>query len=199
MDLMKGRMLDYSSTIRPFPGEAVSGDTVIARRLEDGMLFAIIDVLGHGPDAHKLTLVIESYLARFGSSDVETVIKNLHQHLQGSRGAAVGLCAINTEGNIATYVGIGNTGIRRFGQSETRLVSQDGVVGQKIRSPLLQKMELHSGDVVLLYTDGISDRFTLQDYPSVLRHTAGNVASNIVQRYGKNHDDAACIAIRCQA
>jgi serine/threonine protein phosphatase PrpC len=53
--------------------------------------------------------------------------------------------------------------------------------------------------MVVLYTDGVSDRFTAQDYPGVLRHPPSEVANNIVQRFGKSHDDAACIAVRYHA
>ena len=53
-----------------------------------------------------------------------------------------------------------------------------------------------AGDTFVLYTDGVSDRFTSQDYPGVLHHAPETVARNIVQRFGKDHDDAACIAVR---
>jgi serine/threonine protein phosphatase PrpC len=53
--------------------------------------------------------------------------------------------------------------------------------------------------MVVLYTDGVSDRFTSDDYPGVLHHAPQEVASNIVQRFGKDYDDAACIAVRYSA
>jgi hypothetical protein len=53
--------------------------------------------------------------------------------------------------------------------------------------------------VIILYTDGVSDRFTLDDYPGVVRHAPKEVASNIIQRFGKDHDDAACLAVRYSA
>lgn len=199
MDLKVGEVLDYSSTIRPFPGEAVSGDVVVVRSLEDGIFVAIVDVLGHGPEANKLTHVIDAYLSRYGSSDVAGVMQNLHRHLKGTRGAAVGLCAINTISGQAVYVGIGNTSIRHFGERETRLVSQDGVVGQNMRTPLLQTLQFEAGDVLVLHTDGVSERFSTANYPGVLRHTAKDVANNIVQRFGKDHDDATCFALRYRA
>jgi serine/threonine protein phosphatase PrpC len=65
-----------------------------------------------------------------------------------------------------------------------------------MRSLLPQALQLEPGDLVVLYTDGVSDRFTAEDYPSVLHHSAEEVARNIVQRFGKGHDDAACIAVR---
>jgi serine phosphatase RsbU (regulator of sigma subunit) len=188
--------LQHSSRIRPCPGHHVSGDAVVTRELEDGLFVAIVDVLGHGPEAHELTRVIDAYLTRYGSADVAGLMRRMHDYLKGTRGAAVGFCAIDAGKGRLEYVGVGNTAIRRFGRTETRLVSQDGVLGHNMRSLMPQALQLEPGDLVVLYTDGVSDRFTSDDYPSVLHHSPQEVASNIVQRFGKDHDDAACIAVR---
>jgi serine phosphatase RsbU (regulator of sigma subunit) len=55
---------DYSSLIRPCAGEQLSGDMVVIQTLERGLFVAVVDVLGHGPKAHELTLVIQAYLGR---------------------------------------------------------------------------------------------------------------------------------------
>jgi negative regulator of sigma-B (phosphoserine phosphatase) len=196
VDLNVDERLEQSSLIRPCLGELLSGDAVVIRPLEEGLFVAIVDVLGHGPEAHELTHVIDAYLTRYGSSDVSGVMTRLHQHLKGTRGAAVGLCTIDTDTGRTDYVGVGNTAIRRFGKTETRLVSQDGVLGQNMRTPRPQALQLEPGDLIVLYTDGVSDRFTSDDYPGVLRHAPKEVVSNIVQRFGKDHDDAACVAVR---
>jgi negative regulator of sigma-B (phosphoserine phosphatase) len=199
MDMNVAELLQHSSLVRPCQGEWQSGDTVVIQPLEHGLFVAIIDVLGHGPEAHELTHVIEAYLARYGTSDVSGLMTRLHQHLKGTRGAVAGLCAIDAATGRINYAGIGNTVLRRFGKAETRLVSQDGVLGQNMRTPLPQTLQLDPGDLIVLYTDGVSDRFTSDDYPGVLHHTPKEVASNIVQRFGKDHDDAACIAVRYSA
>ena len=192
-------LLGYSSLVRPCRGESLSGDSVVIQPLEQDLFVAIVDVLGHGPEAHELAQVINVYLARYGTSDVTGLMTRLHQYLKGTRGAAAGLCAIDAAKGRINYVGIGNTAVRRFGKAETRLVSQDGVLGQNIRTPRLQTLQLEPGDLIVLYTDGVSDRFTADDYPGVLHHAPREVASNIVQHFGKDHDDAACIAVRYSA
>ncbi len=190
------KALEYSSRVRPCFGERVSGDTVVIRPLGQALFVAIVDVLGHGPEAHELTHVIETYLGRYGNADVSGVMTRLHQHLKGTRGAAVGLCAFDESTGCIEYVGVGNTAIRRFGKADTRLVSKDGVVGHTMRSLLPQTMQLEPGDLIVLHTDGVSSRFTAEDYPGALHHSPEEVTRNIVQRYGKDHDDAACIAVR---
>jgi serine phosphatase RsbU (regulator of sigma subunit) len=117
----------------------------------------------------------------------------------GTRGAAVGLCAIDTSSGRAAYVGVGNTVLRRFGKTETRLVSLDGVLGQNMRTPRPQTLELEAGDLIVLYTDGVRDRFTSDDYPGIFHHAPEDVARIVVERFGKPYDDAACIAVRIRA
>jgi len=196
VDLNVDEKLEHASLIRACMGERVSGDAVVIRPLEHGLFAAIVDVLGHGPEAHELTHMIEAFLDRHATGDVSGLITRLHQRLKGTRGAAVGMCAVDSAAGSVDYVGIGNTCIRRFGESETRLVSNDGVLGQNMRTPLLQSLKLESGDLIVLYTDGVSDRFSAADYPGVLHHPPSEAVRIILDRFGKDHDDSACIAIR---
>ena len=177
------KALEYSSRVRPCFGERVSGDTVVIRPLGQALFVAIVDVLGHGPEAHELTHVIKTYLGRYGNADVSGVMTRLHQHLKGTRGAAVGLCAFDESTGCIEYVGVGNTAIRRFGKADTRLVSKDGVVGHTMRSLLPQTMQLEPGDLIVLHTDGVSSRFTAEDYPGALHHSPEEVTRKAPVRW----------------
>jgi len=196
VDLSVGALFEHGSTVRPYPGQPVSGDAVVIRPLDDGLFVAIVDVLGHGPEAHELALDIDAFLSRHASRDVPGLMKRLHEHLRGTRGAAAGLCAIDSDAGRALYTGTGNTVIRRVGSADTRLVSQDGVLGQRIRTPNPQTLQLEAGDLLLLYTDGVKDRFGADDYPGLLHHAAKDVSRTVVGRFSKGYDDAACIAVR---
>lgn len=184
--------------VRPCVGEWVSGDAAFVRECDGFVFAAIVDVLGHGAEAHELARSIEAELPRRADRDVVAVLEALHESLAGSRGAAVGACAIEPASGQLAYAGIGNTVLRRFGLRETRLVSRDGVLGQTRRSPRREDLALQPGDLVLLYTDGVSDRFGQHDYPGLIHHDVSTVARTVVERFGKSHDDAACIAIRYQ-
>lgn len=199
MDLIPQEVLEYSSMVRPCLGEIVSGDTVVVRPLKNGLFVAIVDVLGHGCQAHELAVDIEAYLIRYGSFDVSGLMTRLHQHLKGTRGAAVGLCAVDSTTGRLEYTGTGNTVLRRFGASDTRLVSQDGVLGQNMRTPRPQTLQLEAADLIVLHTDGVSERFSSDDLYGLSTLPTEHVVHTIIERFGKDYDDAGCIAVRYRA
>ena len=196
MDLNLDYALEHASLIRPCAGERVSGDTVVVRPLEHGLFVAIVDVLGHGSDAHELAVEIEAYLMRYGSFDVSGLMTRLHQHLKGTRGAAVGLCAVDAAAGRLEYAGTGNTLLRRIGRIDTRLVSQDGVLGQNMRTPRPQTLQLEAGDLIVLHTDGVRERLSSDDCRGLLNLPPKEVVRTVVERFGKDYDDAGCIAVR---
>lgn len=161
-----------------------------------GELMALVDGLGHGVSAHEVAIKAVTFIRNCATSDVAGLMVDLDEHLKGSLGAAVGLCYVDVSSGALSYVSVGNTSLRRFGAGEFRLVSQDGVVGSRMRTPQTQRMSLEVGDVVLMHTDGVSERFGLADYPEMLGHSPESIARIVVRRFGKQHDDAGCIAVR---
>ncbi len=188
--------LEYAQVNRPHYREHVSGDAAVVREKDDLLFAAIVDVLGHGPEAHQVAVQSEKFLLANWRDSVLEAMERLHEHLAGSRGAGAGICLVDRRSGLLRYTGIGNTVIRRFGGSEVRLLSRAGIIGGSRRTPKEEQMSLIPGDVVLLYTDGVKDRFELGDYPQLLHHRAESIAKTVIQRFGKQHDDATCIAIR---
>ena len=94
------------------------------------------------------------------------------------------------------YTGVGNTVFRTIGSHATRLYSTEGVIGSRMRQPPLQTVPLNRSDIILLYSDGVSDRFDVEHYPQILYHSARAIARKVVDKFGKSHDDATCIVMR---
>ncbi len=188
--------VDFSTSGRPHYRERVSGDTAVLVQQDHLLFAAIVDVLGHGEEAHELALEIERFLHSHWGNALVDLMNGLHERINGSRGAAVGLSLLDWRADVLSYVGIGNTVLRKFGANELRLVSRAGIIGGNTRTPREESVALVPGDVVLLYTDGIQDRFRLQDYPQLLYQDAETISRTILRRFGKEHDDATCIAIR---
>jgi hypothetical protein len=187
--------LDVAAFVRPMPGELVAGDATVVRELDDGLLISIVDVLGHGAEAHEFAVQIEAFFAATTVSDPAMLADALHARFRGARGAAVGICHLRHDG-VLSYVGHGNTSARRLWRQPVRMVSRDGTIGAQIRSSAAQTVKLEAGDVMVLHTDGVKDRFELADYRHLISDPARSIARNVVHMFGKDHDDAACIAIK---
>ncbi len=192
------RRVEYAKVTRPHYREHVSGDAAVVGEKGHLLFAAIVDVLGHGREAHELAVDIEKFLVAQRIGPVVALMDRLHEYLTGTRGAVAGLCLLDPDSGLLRYTGTGNIVIRRFGSAEVRLLSRPGIVGGSRRTPREEQMRLTPGDVVLLYTDGIKDRFELSAYPQLLHHSAEAVAKTIVGRFGKDYDDASCIALRYQ-
>jgi negative regulator of sigma-B (phosphoserine phosphatase) len=189
-------MYEYGVKVRPFLGERVSGDAGIVIEEPDGLFLAIIDVLGHGSEAHELAVSISEFLNAQNRSDLCRMLVDLDQYLRGTRGAAVGLARIDQGFGRLRYAGIGNTVIRRIGPEPSRLVSRDGTLGHIMRTPREEELDVGRQDIILLHTDGIHEHFDLEQYPSIARDSAKAIAHNVVRLFGKPHDDATCIALK---
>ena len=147
----------------------------------------------------------KDYLQQNWDDDVCHRMLHLHQHLKGSLGAAVGLATLDLSTNKLSYTGVGNTVIRILRPQDRdrhclgRLYSAEGIVGGNIRSPTEQQIQLNPADLILFYTDGIKEHFTLQEYSAIFSDDVMTIAKKIVRLFGKNYDDATCIALKIEA
>jgi serine/threonine protein phosphatase PrpC len=57
-------------------------------------------------------------------------------------------------------------------------------------------MQITSGDILIMHTDGLASTFDINDYPEILRDNAEVIANNLIDKFGKNNDDATCVVIR---
>lgn len=171
------------------------GDLIYTKKYDDKYFFAAIDVLGHGSDARKLAIKIQLYLDNHYEEDLIDIMTGLHKNILGSRGAVASLCLIDNTGRLQ-HVGVGNISVRIKGSELIRLISRDGIIGYGTVKPNLSEVSLKIGDIVLLYSDGIQNRFRWDDCKDLLSKSAESLASGILNRYQKNDDDASCLAIK---
>jgi hypothetical protein len=182
--------------VRPCLGERVSGDVTFAVRRDDVIFVALIDALGHGDTAYRTGTSAKGYLQESWTTDVVATMNGLHKHLRGSIGVAAGLAVLRVPQRRLRYVGVGNTSVRVFGAGSARLQSDGGTVGTALRTLRPQELLVTGSDVVLFYSDGVSDRFDLDDYPQLRYESMTTVAKTMVYRFGKSHDDASCLALK---
>ncbi len=189
--------LDYAQKVRPYPGQTVSGDIAILRPAELGLLFGIVDVSGHGPEASLLASRLNRVIEAEQSSNPEDLLRVLHSKAVGTRGAAVGLAFLDCASHRLTFAGVGNVHIRVLGARSWRGVSRDGIIGERMRGLLPQSVGISAEDVIVIASDGVSE----SSRSSVLVHgsklPASTIAEKIILEAGKATDDASCVVVKC--
>ena len=194
--------IEIGEYVRPCDGETRSGDAAFVKFQDDGVLITLIDVLGHGKAAHRLAVslveTLSDWFSRARDPSPNAAIAVLHQAARGTRGAVAGVAWIGSstlEGHVA---GVGNVRCRLFGKTTKTIRFDDGLLGFRVRSPMHVSLALMPADVLLLFSDGVSERFDLTEYPTLALDPAAAIAFNIVQRFRKGHDDASCAVLRCK-
>jgi phosphoserine phosphatase RsbX len=172
------------------------GDTGLIVQQETHCFFALVDVLGHGREAHQIALQAEAYLTAQAEEELVPLMKGLDRTLRGSRGAVAALCRLDTSSGQLYHVGVGNITTRIFGTENQRLLPRDGIVGYMMPSPREQSVRLAPGDVVMLYSDGIKESFDPYDCPGLLSGSAENIAKKLFHCFYKGDDDGSCLILR---
>lgn len=173
---------------RPCRGETRSGDIAIVRAEESCCLLAIIDALGHGPQAADVAEMARTFLD-FVPLDqgVAEVMKGLHAALRSSRGAAGTVCLVSGEHVEAS--GVGNVSLRAYG-SPLSVMLTPGILGSRMRTLRVFRAEVCRGTRLILHSDGIRARFGKED---VERGTPEQACAAIMQGYARLEDDATVL------
>ncbi|MFZ6861958.1 ATP-binding protein [Undibacterium sp. Ji67W] len=187
--------IDYAMVSRPCFGEVVSGDGAIFHPLSDGILIGIIDILGHGQEAHELARFSEKWFDQHQSSDVASLMQALHLELKSSRGSAITLAYVS--GNEITVTGVGNTILYCVGEQVTCFVAQPGIVGSNFPRLRPVTASVQPGNMLILTTDGISEHIDSSQLISRSRMSSRQLVNGLLNDYGKMYDDATCMAMRC--
>ena len=188
--------VDAAANLIPCRGERASGDIAIVIERPTHLLLAVVDALGHGYEASRVAYSAGRLLTGMEQDDSAEILRLLHEELRGSIGAAAGVAVFRPESGDLNFCAVGNIAGRLFGSRESRLAGNPGLLGDTVRSQSSQRLRLAPGDVFIMYSDGIRDRFELSDYPQLRYQAAATVARTLLDRFGKSHDDASCVVLR---
>lgn len=194
---MKASGLEWSTAAATMPGETESGDRYWAGAVANGMIFAVIDGLGHGRAAAAASDIAIATLERHVGDPLIELLRRCHQALRGTRGVAMSLAVFNTEDATLTWIGVGNVEgtllHRDAGLPSDKLLLRNGVVG--IHLPTLREGELpvKPGDILTMVTDGVTDERPLR---VSMDGRIESMARGILIDAGKGTDDALVLVAR---
>ncbi|MBN1962086.1 MAG: SpoIIE family protein phosphatase [Deltaproteobacteria bacterium] len=187
---------------RSCKGELICGDVI--RTFERAALYviAIADGLGHGRHANlAATAFCDAVEQAADISQLEQVIHSANRNLSSTRGAAVALVVIDRDKSLLHFVGIGNIALQSISQYAIRPISIAGILGRRVRTVKVFSCNIASNDIIAIYSDGISSRFSLSTCIKEISSSLGvkatpqEIADKIVSKHGKDIDDASCIVL----
>lgn len=171
-------------------GESLCGDGWAVVEAADATLLAVIDGLGHGPEAHQAAQAARATIERRGGLELEPLVAELGAALRDSRGACLGLARVDHRLARVRCAIVGNVEIVGLGRAPIRPLPSPGIVGRALRKLRVCEALVSPGDRLFLYSDGISRRVELARYG---RLGAQLAAEAVVRDFGVAHDDATCL------
>lgn len=165
LSVQRERDLEWCVVSQALPGEAVSGDLHVVAAAADGTLLAVIDGLGHGDEATLAARQAARVLTADPGAAVITLVRQCHEALRATRGAAMTLVSIDRRAGTATALGIGNVEavvVRADPQARPARESvllRNGVVGYQLPTLQVSVLPIGPGDLVVFATDGVREDF----------------------------------------
>ena len=186
-------MIEIGGYTRAFLGERYNGDNIYIYQGDKLVVCSVIDGIGHGKIAHKISQKIGKYLESVISPDPTEMIARTHEFMKGSEGAALGIGIISN--NTLTFASMGNISCFVRGKNSKRFVSSEGLLGVRGRTVKKESMELTAGDLVVMHSDGLSLQSFLNGPPVYHLFSANGLARKMIKEYGSSYDDASVIVI----
>ncbi len=180
-------------------GERHSGDRAVFVAWESGALAAAIDGLGHGADAAVAAEEAAKVVTEHARAAPEALLQRCHEALVRTRGVVMTLAWFDLEARTLTWTGVGNVEGRLMragaapGVAPESALIKGGVVGYSLPSVRPTTTELHSGDTLVMATDGISSAFASALVAGV---HAQELAERILAEHGRGTDDALVVVVR---
>lgn len=189
------RSLTTGAVSRCMPGEVLNGDSFVISHLSHSKtIAAVIDGLGHGKNAHIASSIVKEQILLKSDLQPVELINYLHSATKGTRGAVIGLVIINTEISKLYFTGVGNIeGFILSPNGKKSLISLSGILGHNIRTPKVFEFPFEKGDLVCLYSDGITTRWNSSDIDWTGHPQS--IADYLITNYSRSNDDATVLII----
>lgn len=156
----------------------------------------MIDGLGHGPEAEDAGMAGARAFIRNPFADPGVLLDDLHFDMRGSRGGAAALAQFDGASGRLRFVGIGNIGATLIGDEKTRgIPSHPGIVGLQYRKVAPMDYADCTGQLLILFSDGLQSRWNLRDYPGLMYRHPAIIAAVLHRDYSRGRDDVTVLAM----
>ncbi|HEX5407226.1 MAG TPA: ATP-binding SpoIIE family protein phosphatase [Pseudonocardiaceae bacterium] len=181
---------------RVIRGEEECGDAYGVRRGDGRLSLMMCDGSGHGPlAASAAQAAVRVFCAQDTAATPDDVVGMIHAALRGSRGGAVAVADIDVRAGRIRFAGLGNIAAAILGPgSKHGMISVPGVAGHQARTIRAYEYDLPADAVVVLHSDGLTERWTTVVDHDLLAGTPVLIAATLLRDAGTRSDDA-CVLV----
>jgi negative regulator of sigma-B (phosphoserine phosphatase) len=180
----------------PIPGETSSGDGHLVVRRPLRTLIAVMDGLGHGPRAHEAAEAAAAAISEAPDAPLRSLFEHCHEALRRTRGVVMTVASIGDDGQL-DWMGVGNVEAvvvrSSYPHQHEGVVTRGGIVGYQLPSLYQGSIRLHTGDLVVMATDGIQSDFVRSIDPALSPQA---IAARILEGHSRGYDDALAVVAR---
>jgi hypothetical protein len=198
MTLSAGRTdwVAWATAGKPHPGEASSGDGHLVARRSLRTLIAVMDGLGHGPEAHKAATAATAAIAEIPDAPLRSLFEHCHKALQRTRGVVMTIASIAADGQME-WMSVGNVEGKVVRSAPPHrhesVMAHGGIVGYRLPSLYQGSARLDAGDLLVMTTDGIRSDFVSSVDPALPPQI---IATRILEGHSRGYDDALVLVAR---
>ena len=182
---------------RPMAGEVENGDAWRIAMDATSARFFVVDGLGHGPTAAIAANTAGATFDRYRHYAPQQLLETAHRELAGTRGAAAALLQVDSASGDVGYAGIGNISASIVGGGVQKgLISHNGTLGVATRKVQSFAYGWPPGSLLVMHSDGIQTRWSLNDYPGLVTRHPSVIAATIARDFSRGNDDTTILVAR---
>lgn len=186
---------NFSVVCVPIKGEILSGDAWAISG--DGNTFLVVDGLGHGVFASDAAQTAVKSFYKYQDLPPATILERMHGAMKSTRGAACAVVRIDPQSQTIHFAGIGNITCSVLSHGGTQnLVSHNGTLGHQVRRIQPFSYNYRKGDILIMHSDGISNRSKKGIPPSLLAQPPFIIAHLMFAEQLRGNDDATLLVNR---
>lgn len=180
----------------PLRGEDACGDGWALRDEPQGGSLLVVDGLGHGILAEEAAEAARQAFMQLPVMSPADTLQLLHRRLAGTRGGAAAIAQIDRRERTLRYAGIGNiAGTLLQEEGRRGLPSHNGILGSVAGRMQGFEYGWSEGDMLVMHSDGLQTRWTLDGVPGATRRDPSLVAATLYRDFARGRDDVTVAAV----
>ncbi|AKB77123.1 Anti-sigma B factor RsbT [Methanosarcina horonobensis HB-1 = JCM 15518] len=185
--------MDIGTATHSFFNDPHCGDQYRWWENKDSVTLCMVDGLGHGIEAEKAAKAAICCVSRNLCEPLPRIFEKYDREISHTRGVAMSIVIVDKRNSVLTHAGIGNVSVAIRGRKKINLSSDWGIVGGGYRKLNTNTADLDAGDLVLMWTDGISERLDVSGYDNFPYIGTQELADLILRDHAKETDDATIL------